>query len=66
MSKALGFERHMNSDGADNPKYIDLLDEDKAVAGQKFSCISFISPEKNIKIEKYLLFRRVPKTLGFY
>jgi hypothetical protein len=30
-------------------KYIDLLDEDKPVAGQKFSCISFVSPENVIK-----------------
>jgi hypothetical protein len=29
-----------------DPKYIDLLDEDMPVAGQKFTCLSFISPEK--------------------
>ncbi len=29
-----------------DPKYVDVLDEDKAIAGQKFACISFISPEK--------------------
>ena len=30
-----------NKDGTTNPKYIDLLDEDKPVAGQKFVCLSF-------------------------
>ena len=29
-----------------DPKYIDLLDEDIPVAGQKFACLSFVSPEK--------------------
>ena len=28
------------------PKQVDLLDEDKPVAGQKFVCVSFLSPEK--------------------
>ena len=43
------YEHRLNSDGTINSKYIDLLDEDKYIAGQKFSCISFISPEKVIK-----------------
>jgi len=43
------YERQINLDGSQNPKYIDMLDEDKHVAGQKFVCISFISPEKIIK-----------------
>ena len=32
-----------------NTKYIDLLDEDKSMAGQKFVCLSFLSPEEHIK-----------------
>ncbi len=36
-------------DGSQNPKYVDLLDEDKPVAGQKFVCVSFLSPEKILK-----------------
>lgn len=28
------------------PKQVDLLDEDKPIAGQKFVCVSFLSPEK--------------------
>ena len=27
-------------------KIVDLLDEDKPIAEQKFACLSFISPEK--------------------
>ena len=30
-----------NEDGTTNPKYIDLLDEDKPIAGQKFACLSY-------------------------
>ena len=33
----------------EDPKYIDLLDEDLPLAGQKFACLSFVSPEKILK-----------------
>jgi len=39
----------VNPDGSANPKYVDMLDEDKPIAGQKFTCVSFVSPEKIIK-----------------
>jgi len=45
-NQKLSFERKLNSDGSVNPKYVDLLEEDKPIAGQKFVCISFVSPEK--------------------
>jgi len=32
-----------------DPGYVDLLDEDKPLAGQKFACLSFVSPENVIK-----------------
>ena len=50
-----GFIRKKNEDGIENPKYIDLLDEDKKISGQSFVCISFISPEKILKrtLKKY-------------
>jgi hypothetical protein len=32
-----------------NTKLVDLLEEDKPIANQKFVCISFVSPEKIIK-----------------
>lgn len=35
--------------GKPNPKYVDLCDEDPPVAGQKFVCVSFVSPEKILK-----------------
>ena len=38
-------ERKTLADGSKNPKYVDVLDEDASVAGQKFSCMSFLSPE---------------------
>ena len=40
----------------DNQK--DLLDEDKPIAGQKFCCISFVSPEKIIKEKKMFFFEK--------
>ena len=43
------------SDGSPNLKYVDVLDEDKTVAGQKFCCLSFISPESIIKDRKEFL-----------
>ena len=38
-----------NPDGSENAKYVDLLDEDRPMAGQKFACLSFISPEHVLK-----------------
>lgn len=37
---------------------IDLLDEDKVIAEQKFACLSFISPEKIIKDQDLFKFER--------
>lgn len=45
------FTRKINSDGTKNPKYVDLLEEDKPISGQKFVCVSFVSPE-NILMQK--------------
>jgi hypothetical protein len=39
-------------------KYIDLLDEDKTITGQKFVCMSFISPEKIIKNKELFYFNQ--------
>ncbi len=55
------YEHRLNSDGTINSKYIDLLDEDKPVAGQKFACISFISPEKVIKQREMFEFEQFLK-----
>ncbi len=45
-----GVTTRLNTDGTVNPKYVDVLDEDKAIAGQKFVCVSFLSPEKILKM----------------
>ena len=43
-----------SGDPATAPVHVDLLDEDNAIAGQKFCCLSFVSPEKIIKnFEEY-------------
>jgi hypothetical protein len=47
--------------GKITPKYVDLLDEDRAVAGQKFSCISFISPEKILQKKELFYFEEFLK-----
>ena len=48
-----------------DPKYIDLLDEDQPVAGQKFICLSFISPEKILKRKEEYFFEQVLKQYDF-
>jgi len=60
-----GFERKNLSDGSPNPKYIDLCDEDQPVAGQKFVCMSFISPEKVIKNRELFLFENFVEQWDF-
>jgi hypothetical protein len=47
--KPKGVELRKKNDGSVNPKYVDVLEEDKPIAGQKFVCISFLSPEHIIK-----------------
>jgi hypothetical protein len=54
-----------NSDGSTNPKYVDLLDEDKSMAGQKFVCLSFISPEHILKQKDVFLFEQFIKNWDF-
>ena len=52
------FERKMQPNGKPNPKYIDLLEEDKPLAGQKFVCVSFVSPEKILKTRENYIFEQ--------
>ena len=58
-------EYRYNLDGSENPKYVDLLDEDKAIAGQKFCCISFVSPEHIIKQREHFLMEEFVKGWDF-
>ena len=46
-------------------KIIDLLDEDKPIAEQKFACLSFISPEKIIKNKELFFFENFVQQYQF-
>jgi hypothetical protein len=53
------------SDLKNSPKYVDLLDEDKPIAGQKFVCVSFVSPEKILKNKDIFFFEEFLKKWDF-
>jgi hypothetical protein len=59
------FERKNMKNGQPNPKYIDLCDEDVPIAGQKFACVSFVSPEKILKKREIFLFDQFVKQWDF-
>jgi hypothetical protein len=61
MSKEIAFERQNLQNGVKNPKYVDLLDEDKPIAGQKFACVSFVSPENILKVKDQYFFEEFLK-----
>lgn len=52
-----GVTLQKNKNGLLNKNYIDVLDEDKPIAGQKFACISFISPEKILEDKNMFFFK---------
>lgn len=49
-----------------DPKYIDLLDEDQPLAGQKFVCLSFISPEKILRNKELFFFEKFMEQYDMY
>ncbi len=59
------FERKILPNGEQNPKYVDLCDEDQPIAGQKFACMSFVSPEKIVKKREVFLFDQFIKQWEF-
>ena len=59
-SKNFSFERKQK-EGKINPKYVDLLEEDKQIAGQKFVCVSFCSPDKILKEKEIFFFEEFLK-----
>ena len=65
MSSTTGFEKKYTEDGIPNPKYVDLLEEDKPLAGQKFVCISFVSPDKILKQKEIFFFEEFLKKWDF-
>jgi hypothetical protein len=63
-SNKTAFERKQVN-GKPNPKYVDLLEEDKPIAGQKFVCVSFCSPEKVLKEKAVFFFEEFLKKWEF-
>jgi hypothetical protein len=59
------FERKNLPNGKPNPNYIDLCDEDSSIAGQKFACMSFVSPDKILKKREAYLFDQFVKQWDF-
>jgi len=62
-SKGKSYPKYENKshNGKANPKYVDLLEEDKPIAGQKFACVSFVSPENILKQKEIFLFEQFLK-----
>ena len=60
-AKKMSFERKETKSGKPNPKYVDLLDVDKSIAGQSFGCYSFITPEKILKQKEIFFFEEFLK-----
>jgi hypothetical protein len=59
-----GFERKQVN-GKENPKYVDILETDKPIAGQNFVCMSFVSPEKILKEKDIFFFEEFLKNWEF-
>lgn len=54
-----------NENSKNDIKYIDLLDEDKPISGQKFVCLSFVSPEQILKKKEMFYFDNFLKQFDF-
>ena len=65
MADKNSYENQFLSKGVNNPKYVDLLEEDKPIAGQKFCCVSFVSPEKILKKKELFYFQEFLKHWDF-
>lgn len=63
--KPRGVELKKNKDGTNNMNYVDLLEEDKAISGQKFACLSFVSPEEIIKQREHFFFEEFLKQWNY-
>ena len=59
------YENKRTGNGTENPKYVDLLEEDKALSGQKFVCVSFVSPENILKRKELFMFDAFLKDYDF-
>lgn len=65
MNSSDSFEKKLLPNGKQNPKYIDLLDEDPPIAGFKFVGLSFVSPEKILKQRELFIFKQFVKEWDF-
>lgn len=54
--------RKLTSTGEPNPTYVDLLEEDRPIAQQKFVCVSFVSPENVLADKRVFFFDRFVRT----
>ena len=63
--KPRGVELKKNENGTNNMNYVDLLEEDKAISGQKFACLSFVSPEEIIKQREHFFFEEFLKQWNY-
>jgi len=61
MSSSCILEKPVLKNGKKNPKYVDLMTEDKPIPGQKYGCFSFICPEHILKKRELFLFERFVK-----
>ena len=61
----MSFEKQNLPNGQSNPKYVDVLDEDKAISGQKFVCVSFLSPDKILTQKNHFMFQEFMKFYEF-
>lgn len=52
-------------DAGKQEQIVDLLEEDKPISGQKFACISFISPDKILKQKEMFFFENFLKHFDF-
>jgi len=59
------YQNKLTKNGKANPKYVDLLEEDKPIAGQKFVCVSFVSPDKILKQKEIFFFQEFLKKWDF-
>jgi len=50
---------------SNNIEEVDLLDEDKPISGQKYVCLSFVSPENILKQKEHFMFEEFLKYYDF-
>lgn len=65
MSSASASEKRPSVTRKDDPKYVDALEEDRPINGQKYACVSFISPEDIIKRREHFYFQNFVKHWDF-